>query len=247
MGRSKIEIKKIQNATNRSVTFSKRRGGVLKKAHELSVLCDAQVALIIFSSSGKLFEYSSTGDMKEILRRYLSYLDGLQFDINTNDTNVQNNGEAVLRQELEQCIRSKRHMLGEDLCSLTVHDLQQLEEKLDIALKRTREKLDQLHRDEISTLSKQTSGLMEENLLLKRKIADILARIQSEPRPAVITNLIAAPKTREPLRSETAPLLQLRRSHENLRGTENLETSLQLGLYAHQQSNRQLGRQESSV
>ncbi|KAI3968206.1 hypothetical protein MKX01_018509 [Papaver californicum] len=59
MGRGKIEIKRIENSTNRQVTFSKRRGGLLKKAHELAVLCDAQLGLIIFSSSGKMFEYSS--------------------------------------------------------------------------------------------------------------------------------------------------------------------------------------------
>jgi MADS-box transcription factor len=61
MGRGKIEIKKIENATSRQVTFSKRRGGLLKKAHELAVLCDAEVALIIFSSTGKLFEFASSG------------------------------------------------------------------------------------------------------------------------------------------------------------------------------------------
>lgn len=59
MAREKIQIKKIDNATARQVTFSKRRRGLFKKAEELSVLCDADVALIIFSSTGKLFEYSS--------------------------------------------------------------------------------------------------------------------------------------------------------------------------------------------
>lgn len=61
MGRGKIEIKRIENANSRQVTFSKRRSGLLKKARELSVLCDAEVAVIVFSKSGKLFEYSSTG------------------------------------------------------------------------------------------------------------------------------------------------------------------------------------------
>lgn len=61
MGRGKIEIKKIENASSRQVTFSKRRAGLLKKAHELAVLCDAEVAVIIFSNTGKLFEFSSSG------------------------------------------------------------------------------------------------------------------------------------------------------------------------------------------
>lgn len=60
MGRGKIEIKKIENLNSRQVTFSKRRSGLLKKAKELSVLCDAEVAVIIFSSTGKLYEFSNT-------------------------------------------------------------------------------------------------------------------------------------------------------------------------------------------
>ncbi|GFP86803.1 mads-box protein jointless [Phtheirospermum japonicum] len=59
MVRQKIQIKKIDNLTARQVTFSKRRRGLFKKAHELSTLCDADVALIVFSATGKLFDYSS--------------------------------------------------------------------------------------------------------------------------------------------------------------------------------------------
>ena len=60
MVRGKIELKRIENATSRQVTFSKRRNGLLKKAYELSVLCDAEVAVIIFSQKGRLYEFSST-------------------------------------------------------------------------------------------------------------------------------------------------------------------------------------------
>ena len=60
MAREKIKIRKIDNITARQVTFSKRRRGIFKKAAELSVLCDADIALIIFSATGKLFEYSSS-------------------------------------------------------------------------------------------------------------------------------------------------------------------------------------------
>ncbi|CAN6481001.1 unnamed protein product [Victoria cruziana] len=60
MVRGKTQMKRIENATSRQVTFSKRRNGLLKKAFELSVLCDAEVALIVFSPRGKLYEFSST-------------------------------------------------------------------------------------------------------------------------------------------------------------------------------------------
>lgn len=60
MGRVKLQIKKIENATNRQVTFSKRRNGLIKKAYELSVLCDVDVALIMFSPSGRPSLFSGT-------------------------------------------------------------------------------------------------------------------------------------------------------------------------------------------
>ncbi|KAH0469994.1 hypothetical protein IEQ34_001552 [Dendrobium chrysotoxum] len=60
MVRGKTEVRRIENATSRQVTFSKRRNGLLKKAFELSVLCDAEIGLIVFSSSGKLYEFSSS-------------------------------------------------------------------------------------------------------------------------------------------------------------------------------------------
>lgn len=59
MGRGKIEIKKIENTTSRQVTYSKRRSGILKKARELTVLCDAQISIIMFSNTNKHYEYCS--------------------------------------------------------------------------------------------------------------------------------------------------------------------------------------------
>uniref|UniRef100_A0A0D3A150 MADS-box domain-containing protein n=1 Tax=Brassica oleracea var. oleracea TaxID=109376 RepID=A0A0D3A150_BRAOL len=60
MGRGKIVIQRIDDSTSRQVTFSKRRKGLIKKAKELAILCDAEVGLIIFSSTGKLYDFSSS-------------------------------------------------------------------------------------------------------------------------------------------------------------------------------------------
>ncbi|MCD7448948.1 hypothetical protein HAX54_047560 [Datura stramonium] len=60
MGRGKVEMKRIENPNSRQVTFTKRRQGLLKKAHELAVLCDAEVAVIVYSSTGKMYEFSSS-------------------------------------------------------------------------------------------------------------------------------------------------------------------------------------------
>ncbi|XP_059068977.1 MADS-box protein FLOWERING LOCUS C-like [Cryptomeria japonica] len=53
MGRVKLTIKRLENSNNRQVTFSKRRNGIIKKAKELSILCDVDIALIMFSPTGK--------------------------------------------------------------------------------------------------------------------------------------------------------------------------------------------------
>ena len=60
MTRHKIEIKRIDNIASRQVAFSKRRKGLFKKARELSTLCDAEIALVVFSATGKLSEYTSS-------------------------------------------------------------------------------------------------------------------------------------------------------------------------------------------
>ncbi|XP_039227260.1 myocyte-specific enhancer factor 2 isoform X9 [Drosophila yakuba] len=72
MGRKKIQISRITDERNRQVTFNKRKFGVMKKAYELSVLCDCEIALIIFSSSNKLYQYAST-DMDRVLLKYTEY------------------------------------------------------------------------------------------------------------------------------------------------------------------------------
>ncbi|KAJ4801760.1 MADS transcription factor [Rhynchospora pubera] len=69
MGRGKIVIRRIDNSTSRQVTFSKRRSGLFKKAKELAILCDAEVGLVVFSSTGRLYEYASSS-MKNVIDRY---------------------------------------------------------------------------------------------------------------------------------------------------------------------------------
>ena len=69
MGRKKIRIERIADERNRQVTFTKRKNGLMKKAMELSVLCDCQIALVIFNSNNKLFQYSS-GDIEKVLARF---------------------------------------------------------------------------------------------------------------------------------------------------------------------------------
>ncbi|XP_018646122.1 myocyte-specific enhancer factor 2a, putative [Schistosoma mansoni] len=59
MGRKKIEIKFIKDEKNRLVTFAKRKSGLFKKAYELSVLCECEIALLVFTRSNRLYQYAS--------------------------------------------------------------------------------------------------------------------------------------------------------------------------------------------
>ncbi|KAJ3300255.1 Myocyte-specific enhancer factor 2D [Borealophlyctis nickersoniae] len=72
MGRKKIKIQPIQEDRNRQVTFLKRKYGLMKKAYELSVLCNCEIALIIFNHNNKLVQYTST-DMDRLLLKYTEY------------------------------------------------------------------------------------------------------------------------------------------------------------------------------
>ncbi|XVE83200.1 hypothetical protein DITRI_Ditri16bG0068400 [Diplodiscus trichospermus] len=75
MGRVKLQIKRIENDTNRQVTFSKRRNGLIKKAYELSILCDIDIALIMFSPSGRVHHFSGRRRIEDVLSRYINLPD----------------------------------------------------------------------------------------------------------------------------------------------------------------------------
>lgn len=61
----------------------------MKKAYELSVLCDCEIALIIFNSSNKLFQYAST-DMDKVLLKYTEYNEPHESRTNSDIVEVSN-------------------------------------------------------------------------------------------------------------------------------------------------------------
>nr|ASM90855.1 AP1 [Lonicera macranthoides] len=174
MGRGKVQLKRIENKINRQVTFSKRRGGLLKKAHEISVLCDADVALIVFSNKGKLFEYSTDSCMEKILERYERY-SYTERQLVSHDP--QSSGNVTLeynklKARVELLQRNYRHYIGEDLDSLSLKDLQNLEQQLDTALKRIRSHKNQLMYESISELQRKERAIQEQNSALSKKIKE---------------------------------------------------------------------------
>nr|BAG68947.1 APETALA1/FRUITFUL like protein [Hydrangea macrophylla] len=174
MGRGRVQLKRIENKINRQVTFSKRRSGLLKKAHEISVLCDAEVALIVFSTKGKLFEYATDTCMERILERYERYS---YSERQLKATDLESQGSwtlehAKLKARVEVLQRSQRHYMGEDLDTLGLKELQNLEHQIDNALKHMRTRKNQLMYESISALQKKDKGLQEHNNLLAKKVKE---------------------------------------------------------------------------
>nr|XP_023911971.1 MADS-box transcription factor 31-like isoform X2 [Quercus suber] len=67
----KVDMKKIENPTKCQVAFSKRRSSLFRKTHEISVLCDVDLALIAFSPSGRLNQFCSQKRIEDVMQRYI--------------------------------------------------------------------------------------------------------------------------------------------------------------------------------
>ncbi|CAI0405880.1 unnamed protein product [Linum tenue] len=170
MAREKIKIRKIDNVTARQVTFSKRRRGLFKKAEELAVLCDAEVALLVFSATGKLFEYSSSS-MKGILARYSLHANNLNKPQQPSlELQLENSNYIRLSKEVSEKTHQLRQLRGEDLNGMSIEELHQLERKLDSGLQRVIETKSDKIKNEISSLETKGAQLLEENRELKQKV-----------------------------------------------------------------------------
>nr|AUW56532.1 AGL6 [Anthurium andraeanum] len=170
MGRGRVELKRIENKINRQVTFSKRRNGLLKKAYELSVLCEAEVALIIFSSRGKLYEFGSVGLTKTLERYQRCSYNTQDSTIADRETQSWYQEVSKLKAKYESLMRAQRHLLGEDLGPLSVKELQQLERQLESALFQARQRKTQIMMDQMEELRKKERHLGEINKQLRNKL-----------------------------------------------------------------------------
>ncbi|KAL4566250.1 hypothetical protein LXL04_030363 [Taraxacum kok-saghyz] len=174
MGRGKIEIKRIENNTNRQVTFCKRRNGLLKKAYELSVLCDAEIALIVFSTRGRLYEYANN-NMRSTIDKYKKATSNTpNSTCSLQETNAQfyQQESKKLRQQIQMRQNSNRHLMGEGLDCLNMKELKQLETRLERAISRIRSKKHDMILGEMESLQKREVELEHHNTFLRSKIAE---------------------------------------------------------------------------
>ncbi|KAJ6730516.1 FLORAL HOMEOTIC PROTEIN PISTILLATA [Salix viminalis] len=143
MGRGKIEIKRIENSSNRQVTYSKRRSGIIKKAKEITVLCDAQVSLVIFASSGRMHEYCSPSTtVVDLLDKYHKQSGKRLWD--AKHEHLSNEIDRI-KKENDSLQIELRHLKGQDILSLPHKELMAIEEALDTGLAAVRKKQMEFH------------------------------------------------------------------------------------------------------
>ncbi|XP_077241695.1 AGAMOUS-like 15 isoform X2 [Tasmannia lanceolata] len=177
MGRGKIEIKMIENTTSRQVTFSKRRVGLLKKAKELSILCDAEVALIIFSNTGRLFEFSSSS-MKRTLARYNRNFDYSEPSSALYEVEKRHSKELnILKDEVRKLRMTHLQMMGKDLVGLSLSELQHLEHQLNEGILSVKDRKLLLEQLEQSRLQERQAML--ENESLRKQVAELRGQLPS--------------------------------------------------------------------
>nr|BAO00919.1 DEF-like protein [Orchis italica] len=172
MGRGKIEIKKIENPTNRQVTYSKRRAGIMKKARELTVLCDAEVSLVMFSSTGKFSEYCSpSSETKKIFDRY-QQVSGI--NLWSSQYEKMQNTLNHLKEINHNLRRDVRQRTGGDLEGLDIKELRGLEQNVDEALKLVRNRKYHVISTQTDTYKKKLKNSREthHNLLRELELVD---------------------------------------------------------------------------
>ncbi|CAM8895214.1 unnamed protein product [Rhodiola kirilowii] len=161
MARGKIQIKRIENTTNRQVTYSKRRNGLFKKAEELTVLCDAKVSIIMISSTLKIHEYISPGiTTKQVIDLYQK---------NSDNTDVWSKQYERMQETLRKVkeMNKKLHtdirqrMAGECLNDLSFEELRGLEQDMDNAVTAIRARKYKAISSRTDTLRKKVRNVEE--------------------------------------------------------------------------------------
>ncbi|KAJ6750339.1 hypothetical protein OIU85_000924 [Salix viminalis] len=183
-GRQKIEIKRVEKESNRYVTFSKRKNGLFKKATELSTLCGAETAVIIFSEHRKLFSCGQP-DVDQVLDRYLAETERvpnnfpslIKNNVENQLANKQEYAESLKRLEEEQTVAkmigSMNNMNGGGFWwDLPIDNMEQDE------LEAYRESMEELKKNLIARL-----GLIEStcNALSESRIANPFINLKEIP------------------------------------------------------------------
>ncbi|BAT91341.1 hypothetical protein LR48_Vigan08g211700 [Vigna angularis] len=173
MARGKVQLKRIENSVHRQVTFCKRRAGLLKKAKELSVLCDAEIGLFIFSAHGKLYELATKGTMQGLIERYTKFTRGAQPEAPPETLPLDAKEESyLLKQEIQTLQKSIRYLFGGGNKTSTIDELQVLEKNMETWIYHIRSMKTNIMLQEIEALKDKEGTLKAANKYLHDKIVE---------------------------------------------------------------------------
>lgn len=167
-------MRRIENPVHRQVTFCKRRMGLLKKAKELSVLCEADIGVIVISPHGKIYELATNGNMGSLIERYKgSNTEAQAESSNQNKPQVIQQEVLLLRQEIDLLQKGLRYMYGEkDINHMNLDELQALESNLEIWVHNVRSTKMQIISREIEMLKNKEGILKAANDMLQERIIE---------------------------------------------------------------------------
>nr|UBT84127.1 MADS-affecting flowering-related transcription factor 2 [Arabis montbretiana] len=160
MGRRKVEIKRIEKKSSRQVTFSKRRNGLIEKARQLSILCESSIAVLVVSTSGKLYNSSSGSNMTKIIDSYeVQHADELKaLDLAEKTRNY------LPHKELLELVQS--NLEEPNVGNVSVDSLILVEDQMETALSVVRARKTELMMEIVKTLQEKEKLLIEENQVL---------------------------------------------------------------------------------
>ncbi|XP_074273241.1 agamous-like MADS-box protein AGL12 [Silene latifolia] len=163
MARGKVQLKRIENPVHRQVTFCKRRTGLLKKAKELSVLCDADVGVFIMSAQGKLYELSTKGTMQELIERYMKCTKTFQASDSESTVEKQvlecKDEVNMMAQEIKLLEKGLWSILGGGEGAMTLDELHSLEKHLESWIYQIRATKMNIMYQEIQILKNKVSSI----------------------------------------------------------------------------------------
>ncbi|XP_049355731.1 agamous-like MADS-box protein AGL70 [Solanum verrucosum] len=163
MGRRKLEIKRIESKSNRQMSFCKRSKGLMKKAKEISILCDVDVAVVLISNRGKLHEFSSTNSLTGILQRYETHVEAEIQAAEHSKYSSMTTGELLEETE--------RQLEKTNADGLTVTDLIHLENELQTSLIQIRSRKTHLMLEFVKALHEKEKLLQKEKKHLEKNRA----------------------------------------------------------------------------
>ncbi|CAI0556622.1 unnamed protein product [Linum tenue] len=197
MARGKVQMKRIENPVHRQVTFCKRRAGLLKKAKELSVLCDAEIGVLIFSAHGKHYELATKGTMQGLIDKYMksspAAAAGSGVGLGMADAKEE---ITMLKQEIETLQKGLRYIFGGGASEMNLEELLVLEKHLEIWICQIRSTKMEILFKEIQLLRNKEGILKAANQYLLDKMEEnveftnIQAVMDNIPYPLTVQNEI---------------------------------------------------------